>query len=179
MPKKEWFDQNPKVSAYLSPELNRRLKEFMDEREITRISQALSTILEEYFGITSGQPSQSTEERLKGLEATVTTIQSELAKIQKSKPIVVQSGLPPETQSEPMLVQSKPLKNKDGLLTTGEAYDEAKRRGYAKSVGTFRRSLRSGVMPTDLERIGLEANWDIRSQANPKDNSVKWLRLKK
>lgn len=175
MPKKEWFEQNPKVSAYLSPELNTRLKEFMAEREITRTSQALSTILEEYFGVTLGQNSQSTEERLKRLEATVTTIQSELAKIQKSRPNVVQSGLLPAIQSEPTVVQSKPLKNKDGLLTTGEAHQEAQRRGYTKSVGTFRRSLRGGVIPVELEKIGLRADWDTRKQANPKDNSVKWL----
>jgi hypothetical protein len=161
MPKKEWFEQNPKVSAYLSPELNTRLKEFMDEREITRTSQALSTILEEYFGVTPGQTSQSTEERLKGLEATITTIQSELAKIQKSRPTVVQSGSLATIQSEPTVVQSKPLKNKDGLLTTGEAHQEAQRRGYSKSVGTFRRSLRGGVMPTELEQIGLQADWGI------------------
>jgi hypothetical protein len=177
MPKKEWFEQNPKVSAYLSPELNTRLKEFMDEREITRTSQALYTILEEYFSVTPGQTNQSTEERLKGLEATVTAIQSELAEIRKSRPTVVQSGLQNEQISKPILVQSKPLKNKDGLLTTGEAHAEAQRRGYSKTVGTFRRSLRSGGIPTELERIGLEADWDIRRQANPKDNSVKWLRF--
>lgn len=177
MPNKEWFEQNPKVSAYLSPELNTRLKEFMSEREITRTSQALTSILEEYFGVTSGQPSHSTEERLKGLEATVTTIQKELTEIRKSRPTVVQSGLQNEQISKPILVQSKPLKNKDGLLTTGEAHAEAQRRGYSKTVGTFRRSLRGGVMPAELERIGLEADWDIRSQANLKDNSVKWLRF--
>jgi hypothetical protein len=177
MPKKEWFEQNPKVSAYLSPELNTRLKEFMSERGITRTSQALSSILEEYFGVTPGQPSQSTEERLKGLEASVTAIQSELVKIQKSRPTMVQGGSLPKTQSEPIVVQSKPLKSKDGLLTTGEAHQEAQRRGYSKSVGTFRRSLRGGGIPAELERIGLEANWNIRGQANPKDNSVKWLRF--
>jgi hypothetical protein len=177
MPKKEWFEQNPKVSAYLSPELNTRLKEFMDERAITRTSQALSTILEEYFGVTPGQTSQSTEKRLKELEATVTTIQNELSEIQKSKPTVIQSGLLSKTKSEPIVVQSKPLKNKDGLFTTGEAHQEAQRRGYTKSVGTFRRSLRGGVIPAELERIGLEADWDTRNQANPKDNSVKWLKF--
>jgi hypothetical protein len=179
MPNKEWFEQNPKVSAYLSPELNTRLKEFMDEREITRTSQALSIILEEYFGVTPGQSSQSTEERLKGLEAAVTAIQSELVEIQKSRPIVVQSGLQNEQVSKPILVQSRPIQRSNGWLTTGEAHQEAQRRGYSKTLGTFRRSLRGGAIPAELERIGLEADWDIRSQANPKDNSVKWLKFEK
>lgn len=177
MPNKEWFEQNPKVSAYLSPKLNTRLKEFMVERRITRTSQALSIILEEYFGVTSEQPSHSTEERLKALELTVLTIQKELAKIWQSRPTMVQSGLQNEQQSKPKLAQSKLPKFEDGLLTTGEAYEEAKQRGYTKSVGTFRRSLRGGTMPAELEQIGLKADWDIRSQANPKDNSVKWLKF--
>lgn len=177
MPKKEWFEQNPKVSAYLSPELNTRLRQFMDERGISRTSQALSVVLEEYFSLTPGQESSSTNERLASLEMAIAGLQKELREVQQSRPTVVQGGLPEGSNSKPIVVQSSPLQQSDGWLTTGEAHEEMQRRGYTKSIGTFRRSLRGGVMPPEFEQMGLVADWDTRSKANSKDNSVKWLNL--
>lgn len=66
-------------------------------------------------------------------------------------------------------------------LVTGEAYQIATSRGLGKSLGTFRRWLAdliaTGRMPPELERLGLVANLEKRRDANPKDNSVRWLRF--
>jgi hypothetical protein len=55
MPSQEWFKDNPKVSAYISQDLNQRLEAWMRERNIRKVSQALTTILEEHLGVV--QPS--------------------------------------------------------------------------------------------------------------------------
>lgn len=66
-------------------------------------------------------------------------------------------------------------------LATGQAYRIAASRGLEKSQGTFRRWLAdliaTGTMPPELENLGLVADLDTRSRANPKDNSVRWLRF--
>lgn len=51
MPTEEWFKENPKVSAYISPDLNERLNEWMKKRGIKKVSQALTVILEEHLGV--------------------------------------------------------------------------------------------------------------------------------
>lgn len=51
MPTEEWFKENPKVSAYISPELNQRLLEWMKQRGIRKVSQGLTTILEEHLAV--------------------------------------------------------------------------------------------------------------------------------
>jgi len=51
MPSQEWFKDNPKISAYISQDLNQRLEEWMKERNIRKMSQALTTILEEHLGV--------------------------------------------------------------------------------------------------------------------------------
>jgi hypothetical protein len=51
MPTDEWFKENPKISAYISPNLNQKLSEWMKSRNIKKVSQALTTILEEHLGV--------------------------------------------------------------------------------------------------------------------------------
>lgn len=64
-------------------------------------------------------------------------------------------------------------------LTTGEAYEVLKAKGFSKSIGTFRRSLadglKSNVLPESLSQYGMIADFKTRRSANPKDNSIKWL----
>jgi len=66
-------------------------------------------------------------------------------------------------------------------FVAGEAYRIASSRGLEKSQVTFRRWLAdliaTGRMPPELERLGLVADLDTRRKANPKDNSVRWLRF--
>jgi predicted MarR family transcription regulator len=66
-------------------------------------------------------------------------------------------------------------------LATGAAYEVAKERGLQKSSRTFNRWLAEaiavGKLSAELEELGLEANFKARRDANPKDNSVRWLRF--
>ena len=86
-------------------------------------------------------------------------------------------------KTEVMAIPSASVEVKTGtgqLLTTGEAYEVLRAKGFDKSINTFRRalsdSLKSGVLPESLlSRYGLLANFEIRLAANPKDNSVRWL----
>ena len=56
MPSQEWFKDNPKISAYISQDLNQHLEQWMRERNIRKVSQALTTILEEYLGVVQISP---------------------------------------------------------------------------------------------------------------------------
>lgn len=93
----------------------------------------------------------------------------------QGRPEVVQSR---KTESAP--VQSAaPTSSTGQLLTTGEAYEVLKGKGFDKSINTLRRSLadalQSGALPESLARYGLLADFEVRRNANPKDNRVKWL----
>lgn len=71
MPTEKWFEENPKISAYISQDLYSRLEEWMRERNIKKVSQALTAILEDL--LTSGQGSPVVQktgdtERLEALE---------------------------------------------------------------------------------------------------------------
>ena len=85
-------------------------------------------------------------------------------------------------QEKPFKKPEKAVTITENWLTTGEAYDEAKRRGLTQSLGTFRRWLREASekeqLPTTLKSLNLEANWIIRKKGNPKDNSLRWLRFR-
>ncbi len=76
---------------------------------------------------------------------------------------------------------SKVLTDSKTWLTVGEAFDIAASRGFVKSKRTFQRfisdALATQVMPSELKKVGLIANWQARRAANPKDNSVRWLRF--
>lgn len=47
MPTKQWFEENPKVTAYISKELHQKLETFMAEEGYKKVSQAITAILEE------------------------------------------------------------------------------------------------------------------------------------
>lgn len=70
MPTNEWFQENPKISAYISKDLHQRLEEWMEDKGIKKVSQALSQILEEHLGVVQTVPNQSTVDlaRLEVLE---------------------------------------------------------------------------------------------------------------
>lgn len=84
-------------------------------------------------------------------------------------------------KEKPIKTEKKAIAATENWLTTGEAYDEAKRRGLTQSLGTFRRWLRKASekeqLPTTLKSLNLEADWKTRKQGNPKDNSLHWLRF--
>lgn len=51
MPTKQWFEENPKVSAYIPKDLHRALEGWMAEKRIKKVSQAITKILEIQLGI--------------------------------------------------------------------------------------------------------------------------------
>jgi len=67
-------------------------------------------------------------------------------------------------------------------LTTGELHRQLTQRGYGQSLGTLRRKLSdaiaAGELSPELKSLGVEAAINVRRNANPKDNSVRWLKLK-
>jgi predicted DNA-binding protein (UPF0278 family) len=174
MPSEEWKSEHPKVSAYLPKKIYNELKTFMAERGIKTVSQSVETILSEFLGSSLNNTFDSeTENRIKTIEKEILDIKAQLNgnKVDYSSSLKASKVVYPVAQSS--------LLSKNGKwLTTGEAHAEMQSRGYTKSIGTFRRSLRGGVIPAALEQIGLEADWSVRNQANQKDNSVRWLRFK-
>ncbi len=50
MPSPQWFEDNPKVSAYIPKELHDALEAWMREKQIKKVSQALTKILEIHLG---------------------------------------------------------------------------------------------------------------------------------
>lgn len=70
MPTNEWFQNNPKISAYISTNLNQQLEEWMESKGIKKVSQALTQILEEHLGVVQNVINQPTTDltRLEVLE---------------------------------------------------------------------------------------------------------------
>lgn len=70
MPTDEWFRENPKVSAYIPKDLNEKLSNWMKGRSIKKVSQALTTILEEHLGVVQTEPITQPvrDDRLEALE---------------------------------------------------------------------------------------------------------------
>jgi hypothetical protein len=165
MPSKQWLETHPKVQGYLTTETHAKLLQWMRDRHITRISEAVGTILHEYLsGLPVPQISESLEQRLKALEAV----------LKVDAPVIHQPPPSENKVNHPVIHKSKPLSS---LLTTGEAYAIAKTKGYDKSPGTFRRSLRLPPILRELERLGLSADWQKRADGNIKDNRLRWLRF--
>ena len=70
-----------------------------------------------------------------------------------------------------------------GWMTTGEARTAMQQRhGYKASPGTFRRHLRAAQeqqrITSELKEGGvIELDFETRAAANPKSNSVRWIRV--
>ena len=192
MPSNEWLKNNPKITGSIPKALKDKLQNFSKDQNIS-ISEALRIILENYFSETkfstssqlltqSSQPVlNSIEDRLKYLETQIQKHSDIIEKFkisQKNEPKVLNSVENPKLKSSQLVPNRSQLTIFDGWLTTGEAYAELQQRGYEKSQGTFRRTLKEGQVPPELELLGLMADFGARNAANPKDNSVRWLKVK-
>jgi hypothetical protein len=109
MPTDEWFKENPKVSAYIPQSLNEKLTDWMKGRSIKKVSQALTTILEEYLGVEQNKPNTQPirDDRLEALEQKLEslfqTVQELREPINSSSQRVVQTELfPVEPVEEPL-----------------------------------------------------------------------------
>lgn len=83
MPTDEWFKENPKISAYISPNLNEKLSEWMKNRGIKKVSQALTTILETYLGVNQDSPTieSSENDRLRIVEQKLESLSQEMRRL--------------------------------------------------------------------------------------------------
>lgn len=202
----DWKRYNPKISGHIPKSLKNQLDQFITAQDLSGVSEALRIILENHFRdsefLTSSQlldkSSQpvlnSIVERLKSVEIQIQK-HSEIIKDfkisqknQELSPKVLNSVENSNPKSSELVLNSlskssQPVPNRsqltifDGWLTTGEAYAELQNRGYEKSQGTFRRTLKEGQVPEELEALGLKADFEVRNTANPKDNSVRWLKV--
>ena len=184
----EWKKDNPKVSGHIPKELKAQLDQFIKDQGLRGTSEALRIILENHFNqpelsTSSQQIVNSDNEQWNRIEEKLEKIYKEI-QAQPKSPKVLNSktkSSKPVDNSKPQ--SSQPVLNRsqltifDGWLTTGEAYTELKNRGYEKSQATLRRNLRQGKVSEELEELGLIADFEVRNQANPKDNSVRWLKI--
>ena len=206
MPSNQWKQDNPKISGHIPKPLKDQLDQFITEKELSGVSEALRIILENHFSepefSTSSELSSqlsdkssqlvlnSNNEQLDRIEEKIDKLYSEVqSKKSRPKDSKVLNLVPNSTSksSQPVLnstpKSSQPVPNRsqltifDGWLTTGEAYSELQQRGYEKSQATLRRTLKQGKVPPELEKLGLIANFEVRNAANPKDNSVRWLKV--
>jgi hypothetical protein len=174
MPSQDWLATHPKVQGYLTQETHTLLLQWMSDRHITRVSEAVGVILHEYLsGLPTPANSKSPSPPLsKSLEQRLSAVEARL-----NLPVVhsvIPKNTPVAYKVNHSVIQSNGLPS--GLLTTGEAYAIAKAKGYEKSPTTFRRSLRHPPMHRELERLGLVGDWERRSGGNIKDNRLKWLK---
>ena len=109
MPTDEWFKENPKVSAYIPHDLNEKLTEWMKDRNIKKVSQALTTILEEHLGVVQTKPItqpvgddrlEAIEQDLKSLRQMFQIVQELREPAQASSLEVVQTELFPVELTE-------------------------------------------------------------------------------
>jgi hypothetical protein len=106
MPTEEWFKENPKISAYISPNLNQKLSEWMKSRNIKKVSQALTTILEEHLGIVQTEPITQPirDDRLEAIEQELKNLSQIVQELrepaQTSSLEVVQTELFPVEMTE-------------------------------------------------------------------------------
>ena len=188
----KWKRDNPKISGHIPKPLKDQLDQFITDQGLSGVSEALRIILESHFSQPefstlsqlSAQSSQlvfnSIKERLKSVETQIREHSSIIDRFKISQenqskvPNLVQNPKP--KSSQPVLHRSQ-LTIFDGWLTTGEAYAELQQRGYEKSQGTLRRTLKDGKVPPELGELGLKADFEVRNAANPKDNSVRWLKI--
>ncbi len=184
------------LGARIPPEWMRQYQELAAERGC-KVAELAREALAQYLG-QGGDIADSTDitlsndlkARLEAIEATIgdsgdiklisprlERLENQVQELQNQVTALTRKEQSVETQKKAV----KAVVVTEGWLTTGEAYEEAKRRGLTQSLGTFRRWLRDGSekeqLPTALQSLGLEADWISRKQGNSKDNSLRWLRF--
>ena len=164
MPTPEWFAENPKISAYISKDLDDALKAWMAENRIKKVSQALTTILEQHLGLADA-PQQATP----GNYATLEQLRELVARVEVLE--MKREGKPKAKSStkatEPQQMSIGGVEATDSeWMTTREAYS---RYGTSTSYDGFRKSSDKRLM----EDFQIEADHS-RKTGNGKTD--KWLR---
>ena len=127
MPTKEWFRENPKVTAYVSQSLYSKLDSYMKAEGIRKVSQALTVILEEKFSVRKPVNSSELQKEIDILKSKVDQIEllikhefkKELTDLDKGSLDEgfnqLTLGEAPEAEESPKVTQSNP---KTKRLTT-------------------------------------------------------------
>jgi hypothetical protein len=170
-----------RLQCYAPPELVQKLSNFQRERGLESQSEALLAVLEEFFGTANPDVTQS------GLQEQLAAIEKRLARLESQRSMgILEAHLDTAEAapgaSDPRYKTPTPDSLGSGdWLVTGEAYRLLQARGFRHSLGTFRRklseALSDGELSPELKRLGLEADIDLRQASNPKDNSVRWLKV--
>ena len=158
MPTKDWFKENPKVSAYLSAELNQSLKEWMRKNGIKKTSVGITTIIEQFLKVNQSKPlvdqKYVTVEQLNKIEKEIESLKQQF----KNK------TQPEKRKSRPKPSNLEP--DNEEWMTTREAFEK-----YGKSLSwnSFRK-----LKPKDfLKRFRIEAD---TSRKSTKSNTSRWLK---
>lgn len=104
MPTNEWFKENPKISAYIPSSLYQRFEEWMKEKNIKKVSQALTQILEEHLGVVQTEPTiqpNINNDRLESVEANLAALSKKFEEIEAAI-----AAMQPQTESSLPVVQS-------------------------------------------------------------------------
>jgi hypothetical protein len=170
MPSPQWFEDNPKVSAYIAKELHDALETWMREKQIKKVSQALTKILEIHLGFTEELPAiapgtYATVEQLDELRGELRAIAEKIEalpreQLKASKPKVGQLDLLPQKAEEKKELES------DEWMTTKEAHN---RYGKDSPYEGFRKYSAEKLQ----KEFGLEA--DVSRKEKGK-NSSRWIR---
>lgn len=118
MPTDEWFRENPKVSAYIPKDLNEKLSDWMKDRNIKKVSQALTTILEEHLGVVQTEPItqlirddrlEAIEQELKNLSQIVQELResAQASSLEVAQEVVQTELFPAEPIEEIALIDSR------------------------------------------------------------------------
>lgn len=168
------------ASTKITPELVERLNRYTESTGLTQsaaIRQAIELFLD------SVESTKSTEltdiegsfepvalgARVDRVDVRLTDIEARLTAI----------------ESRSVSTTVKPIAGSVGdALTTGEAWENLYgRKLYRKQLAAFRTALRRAreldppQLSDELVSIGLVADFETRLQANPKDKTVRWLRI--
>lgn len=178
------------ASTKIPPELIERLKKFTESTRSTQsavIRQAIEQFLDnaESTGLSESTYPEGSFKPVE-LVGRVDAVDNRLTQIEER--LMALEGRSPSSPPEPIaafVTTAPPPKPKRepsiGSLGTTEAWEKLKTIGYQKSLPTFRRNLAvaitAGELPADLTALGLVADFETRRSANPKDNSVRWLRV--
>ncbi len=184
---------NPMLGARIPPEWMKQFQELASERGCT-VAELARKALGQYLGkesdisdsneITSNHNLKTRIEKIEfiiGDSSDNNSISQRLKLLENQIQDLKKEVITLTDKEKPVKIENKIIEIEENWLTTGEAYDEAKRRGLTQSLGTFRRWLREAnekeELPNTLKSLNLKANWTIRKQGNPKDNSLRWLQF--
>lgn len=170
MPTPEWFAENPKISAYVSKEIDDALKAWMEQNRVKKVSQALTQILNEYLGLVKApkviaEGQYATLEQLQELMARVEALEKG-SSLKKTK---AKSSIKKAEKPEPEITGLLNLEgtSDEGWMLTHEAHEQ-----YASTTNynTFR-MMKPKKM---LEKFGLEA--DPNRKGGRGKNAKPWIR---